>query len=157
MGIIRETSSAYNPQSNGLAEKSVQDVKSILKKQIGKYDLEKLVNEMNHTVISGMACTPAELFMGRVVRSTTLALARRTCDLAKARTQRVEDQLRIRRRLGRGRMSSEVFMKGDRVRLQDPKTLRWAVTGVVTKVICHQGATQPSSYEVSADGGGCFL
>ena len=71
-----------------------------------------------------MAATPAELFMGRVVRSTTIASARRTFDLAKARTQRVEDQLRIRRRLGRGKMSTETFLPGDRVRIQDPKTLR---------------------------------
>ena len=37
MGIVRETSSAYNPQSNGLAEKSVQDIKACIKKQTGKW------------------------------------------------------------------------------------------------------------------------
>ena len=104
-----------------------------------------MVNEINHTVRSGMACTPAELFMRRVVCSSTPASARRTIDLAKARTKRVEDQLRIRRRLGRGRLSTETFMKGDRVRLQNPKTLRWSITGVVTDDISHQGATRPSS------------
>ena len=72
MGIIRETSSAYNPQSNGLAKKAVQDIKRILKKQTGKFDLEKLVSESNHTVRSNMAATPSELFMGRVVRSPTI-------------------------------------------------------------------------------------
>ena len=84
-----------------------------------------------------MATTPAEFFMGRVVRSTTIALARRTFDLAKARQQRVEDQLRIRGHLGRGKMSTETFLPGDRVRIQDPKTLRWTVTEVVTKSIHH--------------------
>ena len=54
-------------------------------------------------------------------------------------------------------MSTETFLPGDRVRIQDPKTLRWSVTGIVSKAICHQGATQPSSYEVTADSGGCFL
>ena len=51
-------------------------------------------------------------------------------------------------------------MKGDKVRLQNPKTLRWSVTGIVTDVISHQGATRPSSYEIEADadcGGGTFL
>ena len=51
-------------------------------------------------------------------------------------------------------------MKGDLVRLQNPKTLRWSVTGIVTDVISHMGATRPSSYEIQADadcGGGTFL
>ena len=51
-------------------------------------------------------------------------------------------------------------MKGDKVRLQNPKTLRWSVTGIVTDVISHQGATRPSSYEIEADAGcgvGTFL
>ena len=82
-----------------------------------------------------MAVTPAELFMRRVARSTTINSARRTFDLAKARQQRVEDQLRIWRRLGRGKMSTETFMLGERVRIQDQKTLHWTVTGVVTKSI----------------------
>ena len=96
MGIVRETSSSYNPQSNGLAEKSVQDIKNCIKRQTDKYDLEKLVSETNHTARSGMECTPAELFSGRVVKSNTPASSRRTIDLARARTKRVEDQLRIR-------------------------------------------------------------
>ena len=98
-----------------------------------------------------MAATTAELFMGRVVRSTTIGSARRTFDLAKARQQRVEDQLRIQKRLGRGKMSSKTFLPGERVRIQDPKTLKWSVTGVVTKAIYHQGGSQPSSYEVTTD------
>ena len=48
-------------------------------------------------------------------------------------------------------------MVGDHVRLQDPKSLRWSVTGVVTKAISHQGADRPTSYEVTADEGGVFL
>ena len=43
VGVIREMSSAYNPRSNGLAEKGVQDLKKILKKQESSFNLEKLV------------------------------------------------------------------------------------------------------------------
>merc|ERR1711888_247865 len=157
VGVVRETSSAYNPQSNGSSEKAVQDIKACMKKQTGKWDLEQVVRETNNTARAGMDCTPADLFSGRVVRSNTPASARRTIDLAKARKKRVDDQLRIRKRLGRGRLSSEIFAVGDRVRLQDPKSLRWSVTGVVTKAISHQGADRPSSYEVTADEGGIFL
>ena len=31
LGIIRETSSAYNPESNGMVEKTVGDIKRVLK------------------------------------------------------------------------------------------------------------------------------
>ena len=31
LGIIRETSSAYNPESNGMVEKNVGDIKRVLK------------------------------------------------------------------------------------------------------------------------------
>ena len=54
-------------------------------------------------------------------------------------------------------MSTKTFLPGDRVQIQDPKTLRWSVTGVVTKAIYHQGASQPSSYEITIDSGGSFL
>ena len=128
-----------------------------MKKQTGKWDLEQIVRETNNTARAGMDCTPADLFSGRVVRSNTPASARRTIDLAKARKKRMDDQLRIRRRLGRGKLSSEIFVIGDRVRLQNPKSLRWSVTGIVTKTISHQGSDRPSSYEVSADDGGTFL
>ena len=158
VGVVRETSSAYNPQSNGLAEKAVQDIKACMKKQTGKWELEQVVRETNNTARAGMDCTPADLFSGRVVRSNTPASARRTIDFAKARKKRMDDQLRIRRKLGRGKLSSETFMIGDRVRLQDPKSLRWSVTGIVTKTISHQGSDRPSSYEVIADNdGGTFL
>ena len=119
--------------------------------------MQHVVTETNNTARTGMDCTPADLFSGRVVRSNTPASARRTIDLAKARKKRTDDQLRIRKRLGRGKLSMETFVVGDHVRLQDPKTLRWSVIGVVTKAISHQGATQPSSYEVTADQGGVFL
>ena len=64
IGVIRETSSAYNPQSNGLAEKAIQDIKNILKKQTGGFNLEKLVAESNNTVRANMLATPAKMFMG---------------------------------------------------------------------------------------------
>ena len=157
MGVVRETSSAFNPSSNGLSEKAVRDIKACMKKQTGKWELQQVVRETNNTARAGMDCTPADLFSGRVVRSNTPASARRTIDLAKARKRRMDDQLRIRKRLGRGRLSSEIFVIGDRVRLQNPKSLRWSVTGIVTKTISHQGADRPSSYEVTADEGGTFL
>ena len=103
IGVIRETLSAYNPQINVSAKKAVQDIKKILKKQTGVFNLEKLVAESNNTVRANMSATPAEMFMGRVVRSSTLGSARRVLDMARAKQQRVEDQLRIKRRLGRGR------------------------------------------------------
>ena len=157
VGVIRETSSAYNPRSNGLAEKGVQDLKKILKKQGSSFNLEKLVAEANNTARANMTATPAEMFMGRVVKSSTLGSSRRIVDLAKAHQQRLADQLRIKHRLGRGRLSRDVFQPGDRVRIQCPKSLRWSTTGTISRAIFHEGATIPSSYEIRLDWGDLML
>ena len=50
LGIIRETSSAYNPASNGAAEKAAGDVKRVLKKQEGKVDIGTVITGLNITV-----------------------------------------------------------------------------------------------------------
>ena len=78
-------------------------------------------------------------------------------DLAKAKEKRKEEQKSIRRQLGRGRLSLDTFQKGDRVRIQDPRTKTWRRTGTVTSTIHHEGSESPSTYMVEADSGGNFL
>ena len=47
LGILQETSSPYHSSSNGLSEKAVQDVKNVIKRQMGRYDLDRLIAEFN--------------------------------------------------------------------------------------------------------------
>ena len=59
--------------------------------------------------------------------------------------------------MGRGRLSLEVFRKGDRVRVQDVKKKTWNMKGTIASAVYHEGAHYPSSYYVAADDGGEFL
>ena len=68
-----------------------------------------------------MDASPADLFFNRVVRPLAPGSGRRNLDLEKEQQKRIEEQQTIRKKLGRGRLSLEVFKTGDRVRVQDIK------------------------------------
>ena len=139
LGVVQETSSPYNSSSNGLAEKAVKDIKSILKRQEGRYDISKLPAEYNSVARAGMDASPADLFFNRAVRSTTPGSGRRNLDLERAQQKQIEEQHTIRRKLGRGRLSLEVFKKGNRVRVQDIRNKTWTKKGTVTSEVFHKG------------------
>ena len=117
--MVQDTSSPYNSSSNGLTEKAVKDIKNILKRQDMRYDLDKLLAEYNSVARAGRDASPAYLFFNRVVRSTTPGSGRRNLDLERAQQKRIEEQHSIRKKVGRGRLSLEVFQRGDRIRVQD--------------------------------------
>ena len=104
-----------------------------------------------------MEVTPAELMMGRTVRSKTIGSARREVDLARAKQKRIQDQVRIREKLGRGRPNGETFKAGDRVRVQNPKTLKWDTKGIIMRGLTHEGGEKPVSYLVANMHGAEFL
>ena len=104
-----------------------------------------------------MDASPADLFFNHVVRSSTPGSGRRSLDLERDQQKRKEEQQTIRKKLGRGRVSLEVFKKGDRVRVQNVKRKTWNMKGTITSVVYPEGAHYPSSYYISADDGGEFL
>ena len=157
LGIIRETSSAYNPESNGMVEKLVGDIKRILKKLSGKEDLLQTTAGMNNSVRTDCETTPVELMAGRSIKTSMIGSSRREVDLAIARKKRMEAQSKLRHKLGRGKKSRESFEIGDSVRLQCPKTLKWGTTGRVVATRIHEGGTLPLSYVVSTADGQEFL
>ena len=68
-GVQHTTSSPYYPQSNGLAEKSVQIIKKMWNKACAdKQDLYLCLLAYRNTVIDNLA-SPAQLLMGRRLRS----------------------------------------------------------------------------------------
>ena len=113
LGIMHETSIPYHSSRNGLTEKAVKDVKNVLKRQMGRYNLDKLMAKYNSVARTGMDKSPADLFFNRVVRSTALRSGRRKLDLEMAQQKRLEEQWDIRKKLGRGRLSLEIFTEGD--------------------------------------------
>ena len=65
------TSSPHFPQSNGLAERHVQTVKNIIRKaKDSGSDVSLALLELRNTPIAGMAESPAQLLMGRNLRSS---------------------------------------------------------------------------------------
>ena len=64
------TSSPHFPRSNGLAERNVQTIKSLFKKAKESHcDPELALLEFRNTPIAGLASSPAQLLMGRRLRS----------------------------------------------------------------------------------------
>ena len=53
LGILQKTSHPYNSSSNGLSEKGMQDIKNIMRRQVGRYNLNKLIAEFNSIARSG--------------------------------------------------------------------------------------------------------
>ena len=74
----------YHSSSKGLGEKAVQDIKNVLKRQMGKYNIDKLMAEYNSVARTGMDESPADLFFNRVVRSTMLGSGRRNLEFERA-------------------------------------------------------------------------
>ena len=132
-------------------------MKNVIKRQVGRYDLSKLISKFNSVARSGMNESPTDLFFNRVVRSTVLGSGRIILDLTRGKEKRIEEQRSIRRELGRGRLSLDLFGEGDCVPVQDTKTKKWCTKCTITSVIFHEGAQNPSSYTVEADSGGSFL
>ena len=102
--------------------------------------------EYNSMARTHMDASPADLFFNRVVRSSTPGSGRRRLDLERDQQKRKEEQQTIRRKMGRGRLSLEVFRKGDRVRVQDVKRKTWNMKGMITSEVSHEGAHYPLSY-----------
>ena len=148
--MIQETSSPYNSASNGLAEKAIKDIKNVLKRQEGRYYTSRLVAEYNSMAKTHMDASPADLFFNHVVRSSRPGSSRRNLDLEGEQQKRTKEQQTIRKKLGRGILSLEVFWTGNIVRVQDVKRKTWNIKGTITSVVFHEGAQIPSSYYISA-------
>ena len=95
--------------------------------------------------------------MGRKVRTRTRGSMRREVDLARAKEKRRQEQKKIWERLGRGRHNSETFRSGDKVRIQNPKTLKWDLKGIIMRGITQERVKKPTSYVIATEAGEEFL
>jgi len=88
------TSSPHFPQSNGLAERYVQTMKQILKKaKVSDTDVDLALLEFRNTAITGMSASPAQLLMGRNLRSSLPMLP---SQLTPPNSSTVREKLQIR-------------------------------------------------------------
>ena len=120
LGIEHTASSPYNPQSNGLAERGVRQIKDVLrkiKKKPTKDQLREWVFMINNHVQSDGSGTAAQRFFRRGVRTLLPNSIVREVDHRQLIQKRHEKQVKIA--TAKGRTSKDVFVNGDKVRVQD--------------------------------------
>ena len=150
MGIEHELSSAFNPNSNGLAEAAVKNVKYLIEKcsAAGQNLSEALLEWRNMPRADGYS--PAQMFFGRRQRTRlpTLPVHHAPIDnkLAEAaRRKTAEENAAV---FNQHTKELERLEQGQQVWLQDPKTGRWTVAGEVVNERPHGG-----SYVVETEAG----
>ena len=136
--VIRETSAAYNPQSNGLVERAVRRCKEVIKKCLDEgRDWRTGIAEMRtqpSTVLNGAA--PAETFHGgRMPRSSILPALPHDKNVNEIMAYRSAWMEKMAATAKARASASAQLAEGDKVRIQDQKKpFKWSVIGeVLTK------------------------
>merc|ERR1712002_359199 len=117
VGTEHINSSAYNPTSNGCAERGVQQIKSVLER-VGKKNIlsQEFLNFICYKInshVSRETVSAIERFVGRPVQTYIPILVKKSFDQAAAIRRRSEEQLAIAQKLGR--RSADMFKKDDLV------------------------------------------
>jgi hypothetical protein len=149
--IRHTTSSPIYPQSNGLAERTVQTAKKLLKKaKYEKNDPNMALLDLRNTPIEGINLSPAQMLMGRRTR-TRLPMSPKllepmydATDIKKHFQQR---QQKSKRYYDRGTKELHPLNKGEPVRMYDEATKQWKPA-----VVCNR-AEQPRSYTIETETG----
>ena len=141
-GIVHELSSAYYPQSNGLAESAVKSMKHLLLKTKDSHeDFRFALLEWRNTPRQD-GVSPAQAFLGRRQRTLLPALPDATVpDFAKCPDFQVAKDARQEARrvekLQHDQHAREVpqpLSVGTKVVVQCPRTNRWVEKGVIESV-----------------------
>jgi len=143
--IILETSSPYNPASNGLAEAGVKNAKHLLLKCKSRAEFGAAMLEWRNTPRAD-GVSPAEAFFGRAPRGA----------LPDARSHAMSPlQAERARSLKKGHDARALALPlaplspGTRIRVRDPVTGQWGRLGTIT-----QAREHGRSYWLDLDGGG---
>ena len=141
-GIKHNPSSPVYPKSNGLAERTIQTVKKLIKKctETGN-DISEALLHLRATPIDASTKSPAELMFGRQL--VTMLPSRTEPSLTDMETR---NHLFNRLQEKNGKELPEL-LQGQPVRVRDPITKTW-IPGTVTQRTAH-----PRSYIVSTEQG----
>ena len=144
------TSSPRFPQSNGLAERTVQTAKKLLKKAYeDKKDPYLAILELRNTPIPGVGLSPTQLLMGRrtrsiiPIKSTLLTpMTYNTKEVQSALTARQQTQKEY---FDRSSKTLKPLVPGDTIRMRQGNTWEPAV------LVGESKAGEPRSYMVRAN------
>ena len=157
-GVQHVTSSPHHPQSNGIAEEAVKEMKKIIsatydaeRSRLKQSELAAALLLFRNTPRAPTNLSPSELVFGQIMRDN-LPISRRLFK-PQARYD-VEKRLReVREERDRRNRVSKPFQHpllypGQPVRMQDPGTKRWTRTGTVIGF-----GSNEREYQVRADNG----
>ena len=154
LGVRVSHSSCYNPQSNGLVERSVRTLKEILAKQgnnLSQLQLAEMVFAINSRdqPRQGSAITR---FLGRGVRGALPNSLDRSSNWEEKVTARGEIRQNRVDKKGRTVGKKEIFAIGEPVKLQDLKTKKWSADGTIAQVRVSADGTI-ASYDIETSDG----
>ena len=155
-GIIHDLTSPYNPESNGHAEVAVREMKHLLDKTGNWEKFQHALLEWRNTPrFDGLS--PAEWVFNRRQRTEAIALP--------SAYEKIPDHVIHDKESKRGRMIEKVkenansgkrnnyeLVEGTQVVIQDPKTKRWTINGVVL-----ERKSKKRSYVIETEKGKRFL
>ena len=152
LGVYVKHSSAYNPQSMGLVERSVRTLKEILKKNVNLSQLQLAeivfaVNSRNQGE-QGSAITR---FLGRGVRGNLPNSLDRNVQWQEQVEKRGEIRQKRVEKKGRSVGKLEIFEIGELVKLQNLKTKQWDTDGKILNVRVSADDTIVS-YDIESSG-----
>jgi transposase InsO family protein len=143
--IVHETSSPYNPQSNGLAEAAVKNVKRLLAKTTGeKSSFTAALFAFRNTPRQD-GHSPAQMLFGRRQRGRlpVLDVSMQQADTGQAARERAAVKRKSAASHDESARSLPAFSAGQQVYVQDPKTSKWDTVAVI--VGAHYGGR---SYDI---------
>ena len=138
MGIIHETSSPYNPESNGLAEAAVKNVKKIIKEchaegVPGDFQ-NRLQRFRNEPRADGFS--PCQRFIGRRQRTDIATLSdflkpMSISEIKRADESRIANEEAIKSKVDARARTFDEITKGQHVAVQCQKTNEWTERGII--------------------------
>ena len=151
--IIHENSSPYNPQSNGLSESAVKQMKFLLEKvkENPNEFSSRLLDFRNTPNVSGKS--PAQMFFGRRLRDRLPHLpGANDLEVANAKVGAENRKLLMEQQENNQGTSLRPLSINQRVLVQNPISKSWDDQGIITKV-----RPLGRSYEILMDSGKTIL
>ena len=150
--IQRELSSPYNPSSNGLAESGVKQMKYLTLKCSSETSFREALLVWRNTPRAD-GYSPAQLFFGFTLNfGQSPDFSPSYINRPSAALTRSASLFSAKSTFDRTSVKRPPLQVGDRVRVQDPKTNRWTIKGVILSI-----REDGRSYSVQCDDSSAIL